>query len=211
MTDENLSCEGQSIAFVMTNFSHNFRNYCKYFSDLSNFDKNVDFTRNNTMCFILAVSCIEAKLNEIIAQFTHFLKIKDDVFFDVVDSLSQKLSIEDKWNLLASKCKQPLWDNSKVPFQDFNIIISIRNELIHFKAKPMGKDEVPIKKMKYLCDMFNAHTKASFMEDDVSSWVNDLLSVKDLSKWIYDTLESMSTYCEKHLEKSLLKIVSDSY
>ena len=100
--------------------------------------------------------------------------------------MQKSLKVDEKWNLIASYQKATLWDNSKEPFQSYRIVTALRNELVHYKGSFLGKDEVPNNKIKVLMQKFKAETKASFIGDDVSSWVSELLNKKDLGAWVYD-------------------------
>jgi len=80
--------------------------------------------------------------------------------------------------------KGTIWDNSKEPFQSFTLITSLRNELVHYKGELLPKDTPPIKRIKGLMDHLGVESKASFIENDCSVWVCDLLNSRDIGPWV---------------------------
>lgn len=104
----------------------------------------------------------------------------------------QKLSLSEKWNFIAANENGTLWDNSIEPFQSFELINSLRNELVHYKGKMLPKGEAPNRKIKGLLDRFGVKTNSSFQEDDCSGWVRALLENKMLGLWVADRIEDFS-------------------
>ncbi len=81
------------------------------------------------------------------------------------------------------------WDGSIEPFQSYETITALRNELVYFKAQFLGKDETPNNKITNLVQQLGIKSDASFIEDDSSSWVYDLLCNKELGIWVYEKVQ----------------------
>ena len=191
--DEDATCAGKSIAGAMHPFSEDLTKGCQFFAQLAQTSTQAEEIRYaNTACIFIAASAIEAKVNEWIS-ISQILggegKIPEDFWKSLV-SLQRNLRFEDKWNLIASLHNGKLWDRGQDPFQSFDIIVSLRNELIHYKGQFLGRDETPNKKIKDLMRRFGVKSHATFIEDEVSTWVEDLLKVKELGGWICSKIKS---------------------
>ena len=64
------------------------------------------------------------------------------------------------------------------------MIASLRNELVHYKGDFRPKDTPVNKKIKGLMEILGVESKTSFIEDDCSAWVYDLLNSRDLGPWV---------------------------
>lgn len=74
--------------------------------------------------FIMASACLEAVINE----------VGDTKYKDIWKSF-EKLSLNEKYKIFFYLCdKKNSFDISRSPFQFMNKLISIRNEIIHFKS-----------------------------------------------------------------------------
>lgn len=194
------SCAGHKVKGVMAIFSQELLDGCAYFAKIakqSNDTKEVKYS--NTACIFFSVSCIEAKVNELINLHKMIEQENPHPIWESISSLSKKLSLDEKWNLLALLVDATKWDNSKEPFQSFMVIQSVRNELVHYKGTPLGKDELPINKIKQLFQRFNIASTASFIGDDVSTWIEDLLSVNGLAMWVYEQVKSLHDLSQNQL------------
>lgn len=110
-------------------------------------------------------------------------------FWHSLSPLTKKLKLSEKWNLIAAQEKGVFGDNSKEPFQSYEIITSLRNELVHYKGTFLSKDETPTRKIKGLMDKFGVKSESTFVEDDCSSWVGDLLICRELGLRVAETTE----------------------
>lgn len=181
------TCAGAPVVGSAHMFSKDLLQGCKYFAEKAESSTNCEETLYaNTACILFATSVLEAQLNEWISISAQ-LKNDDESFsfWKNLENMQKKLKVEEKWNLVASYQNVTLWDNSKEPFQSYQTITALRNELVHYKGTFLGKDEAPNKKIKDLMKKFKAETKASFLGDDVSSWVYELLIKKDLGVWVF--------------------------
>lgn len=174
-------------------FSEDLTKGCQFFAQLAQTSTQAEEIRYaNTACIFIAVSAIEAKVNEWIS-ISQMLGGEGKIpgnFWKSLVSLQRNLRFEDKWNLIASLHNGKLWDRGQDPFQSFDVIVSLRNELIHYKGQFLGRDETPNKKIKDLMRRFGVKSHATFIEDEVSTWVEDLLKVKELGGWICSKTKS---------------------
>jgi len=139
----------------------------------------------NTSCILFAAGAIEARVNEWISIGTIIEDAEVPTAFWVEMQKSQKsLSIVQKWNLIAAICGGKCWDGGIEPFQSFGTIATLRNELVHFKGQLFGKDEAPNLRIADLMKQLGIRSDATFVEDDVSSWVADLLNHRKLGVWV---------------------------
>lgn len=188
--DYQASCAGMPITGSIRCLSKTLLEACKYFSSKaidSSDDSEIIYA--NTACILCSTSSLEALINEWISISTNLIKEDELTFFwRNLESLVKKLSITEKWDLIASHCNSTPWDNGHEPFQSFSLITSLRNELVHYKGTFLGKDETPTKKIESIMAKFGVKSKATYIGDDVSSWLDDLLEVKGLASWIYDNI-----------------------
>ena len=110
-----------------------------------------------------------------------------------ISTTKKKLKLSEKWDLIASNGNGILWNNSIEPFQSYELIASLRNELVHYKGMLLAKNEAPNRKIKGLMDKFGIKSNATFVEDDCSGWVRDLLNYRKLGLWVADKIEDFSS------------------
>ncbi len=179
------NCAGLPIKCAITMFSSTLIDgYNKFADNAENRDLSDDVMVNNSGCILFSISAIEGKLNEFIS-IQLMIDMNDGIpFLKELKKMERTISIEEKWNFLAEIFKFNKWNNSKEPFQSYNTIKSLRNELVHYKGTPYGKDETPTKKIKGLMNELNVSSKASFIEDDCSTWIDDMLNSPKLGKWV---------------------------
>lgn len=181
------TCGGAQIRGAMHPFSHDLIQGCERFSKLAKESADaVDVRLYNTACLMFAVSAIDAKVNEWIAIEVAVEDAQIPVaFWNELAEIQKSLRLEQKWNLIAGLHNGTLWDRGSEPFQAYEIITALRNELVHFKAQFLGKDEAPSRKIKGLMTHLGLKSDASFIGDDISTWVADLLGFKGLGVWVH--------------------------
>ncbi len=193
MPDKNDSCAGKPVRGAASLMSHIFLTGCRNFvAELKGPVSQLRRVELNTACVMFAASYWEAMLNEMIA----ISKIAEDPelrpgFVESLRDAERRLTLQDKWNLWVSVVGGIHWDSSVEPFQSFELIVALRNELVHYKADFFGKDETPSRKIKGLLTRFAGSSPASFLDDDVSTWVSDLLGRPALGDWILEHLDAV--------------------
>jgi hypothetical protein len=183
--DQDGTCAGKPISAAMHMFSSDLIRGCQDFAEKArNADTDEEARVYNTACIFFATSTIEAKINEWISIAQVCFKDEPKSFWHALAPLVKSLKNDEKWNLIATHENGTLWDNGKEPFQSFSLIVSLRNELVHYKGELLPKDTPPLNKIKGLMDLFGIQSKASFIEDDCSTWVYDLLNSRNLGPWV---------------------------
>ena len=77
-----------------------------------------------------------------------------------------------------------IWNSAEEPFQSYDHVSALRNEIVHFKGQFCGKDETPNGKIAGLMTCLGIASQASFADGDVSSWSHDLLKSPKLGPWV---------------------------
>jgi len=190
---EENTCARKNIKSAMTPFSVDFLHGCKKFSELASSSENKqDIRVFNSSSIINAACFLEARINEEISIGVMCHSFEEDSLeskeWFTIQNLQKKLTVQEKWDLVALRKNGVLWDKGREPFQSFEIISSLRNELVHFKGEFLGKDQAPNKKIEGLMKNLGVSSSATWMEDDCSSWVADLLNSKELSVWINNSI-----------------------
>ncbi|MBX3628092.1 MAG: hypothetical protein KF892_23990 [Rhizobacter sp.] len=155
-----------------------------------------DFERYlaTTSCVFMAASVLEAKLNELIANVvgmnskTTYLPFP---FWKVLHETRKDFSYKDKWNLIAAASRGTVWDSGAEPFQSYELIASLRNELIHYKGEVGQSAKPPVKKINALLERFKGPGYVFLAAPTDTHWVTELLSSKELAKWIADAVDDL--------------------
>lgn len=187
------TCAGRPIRAAVHPFSVEFLAGCRKFSDLvEEADDGQEVMIYATSCIVNAACFLEAKLNEDVAIARICFDVGSDERkrWDAVKEGERRHSVPQKWNQLAALTGGCRWDSGVDPFQSFETIASLRNELVHFKGELLGKDEAPSRKIAGLMQQLGIKSKATWTEDDCSSWITDLLSEKSVVRWVSEKITS---------------------
>lgn len=182
------SCAGKAIKSSMHFFSAEFLSGCKKLSELAQMSEIIqDVIVYNTSCIINAACYIEAKVNEEISIGTLIFSDSDPEgnAWRAIKNIQKKLTAQEKWDLVALRTNGVAWNKELEPFQSIELIISLRNELVHYKGEFMERDKAPNKRISGLMKQLKISSKATWVEDDCSTWISDLLTSKKLSVWVY--------------------------
>ncbi len=152
---------------------------------------------------VFSVLTLEAFLNEL-AEFAYDTHIRKPEVVDVLaeflmDAERSNASLETKftvgnWILAGTRFKR-----GEQPFQDFALLLRLRNNLVHFKANARFEDGVPKGKMHAnLADKFrDKNILAENMKDDELSW-SVLVQTKAVAEWSCRTAARMVSHlCSK--------------
>ena len=169
-------------------FSHDLLVGCREFAAFAKSveDNNAAFSMN-IACALFGGSFLEARLNEEIAQMAHGpgRKIRPSrKFWTVLYEDQRDMATKQKWNLIASTCRGRVWHASVEPFQSYDLVISLRNELAHYKGIVTRNNEPPVKKLTTLMQRFKGQKDPMMSAFRVASWVDELLSAPELGAWI---------------------------
>lgn len=189
------SCAGRPIKSSMHSFSADFLAGCKKFSELAKNSNDLqEITIFNTSCIINAACFLEAKMNEEISigVICHDDCEPEGRAWRAIQKLQKKLTVQEKWDLVVLITNGKAWDRTCEPFQSFETIASLRNELVHFKATFLGKDEAPTNKIGALMKRLGISSQAEWIGDECSNWVTDLLGSNLLGDWIYQRISQFN-------------------
>jgi hypothetical protein len=174
-------------------FSHDLLVGCREFAEFSKAanDNNAAFSMN-IACALFGGSYLEARLNEEIAQMANGpgRKIRPTrKFWTVLYEDQKDMAPKQKWNLIASTYRGRLWDPSVEPFQSYDLVLSLRNELAHYKGIVTRKSDPPVKKLRALMARFKGPRDPMMKAFRVASWVDELLSAPEPGSWVAGVIE----------------------
>jgi len=172
-------------------FSEDLLSGVRFFGHLAeNCDGQEERIHFNTSCVFFAGSYLEASINELISRVASLDSetTKPSMqFWKTLDQSQKEISFKKKWDLIGSIYGQH-WESSKEPYSSYDDIITIRNELVHFKGAFLENDETPIKRIRGLMQRFKGESNWKLDALEASFWVHNLLTSKDLGPWIVRTL-----------------------
>jgi len=162
-------------------------------------DDKLTITQINLDTLIFGYTSIEARINELISidKFVKKLKVSSD-YLKTLKDIEQKLTIKDKYNLLAELLNIQVWNSSAEPFQAFEIIQTIRDEVIHYKGDFYPRGELPINKIKPLFDKLNLNHATE------KSWQRELFGCRVFGKWIDEKIVEIN----KLISAEILRILA---
>ncbi len=147
----------------------------------------------NAAAVVFAAASIEAVLNEQISLRSQFGPDSDmhhvpKEFYEALVRAQKSISLKDKWNLfLAVRGGWP-WDPSAEPFQSYELLIALRNELLHYKAEFLPDGEPPLRKLQPLIDRL-AVSDAPVEEDETPVWLKRILESQQLGAWLKQRMD----------------------
>lgn len=180
---------------------------------LNGISSNNDSIHNPLSCLILSVSALEAYINQV-AYFLDDIKnfpesnlhtIPEEFNTGVID-FQRNTELTLKWSILGKCICEEMWSPKQSLWYDFKVLISIRNEFIHFKLSeyeqviPTPKKQHPIlKKLPKYVEIREVH----------HSWPMRVLT-PSLAKWSVETSEKMIKYFKNQYEQKRIKAHSSN-
>lgn len=186
-------CAGLPIKAAMHPFSVEFLAGCKKFAELAKLtDNEQEIMIYSTSCIVNAACYLESKLNEEIAisRMLFSESSEEGKRWGEIKESERRTSVPEKWNKISSLAGGRKWNPGEDPFQSFETITSLRNALVHYKGDLLGKDEAPSRRIEALMRQLDIKSEASWVEDECSSWVTDLLSSPEVARWVADKITS---------------------
>lgn len=174
-------------------FSHDLVWGCRHYARVAK-EAQSDFEVSlaNTSSVLMAASVLEAKLNELSAQVTALSPEEPRAplaFWKVLHDVRKDMKFKDKWNLIASVSGGEVWDASREPFQSYELITSVRNELVHYKSEYGEGGKPPVRKIEALIQRFKGAGFVFTFEPTDASWVSTLLTARELAEWVAEVVE----------------------
>ena len=155
----------------------------------------------NMSCVFLGGSYLEARLNELSANVVALpgeLHVPR-AFWEVLHDRRRDPSFKDKWDLIASVSKGRLWDSASEPFQSYDHIVSLRNELVHYKGEYGNVSEPAVAKIRGLLTRFKGPGFAILGMPDEPSWITVLLTCVELGDWVSKTVDDFDMRFDHYL------------
>ena len=161
-------------------------------------DFNDFFTihQKNITSILFAVNFIEAKINELISVFEIDNRTILHNKIHVITDIERKISLIEKYNLICLYLNEKPWDSSQEPYQSFEMIQLLRNEIVHFKGRYETPGIYP-KKLKNLLLKINC----TVTSEDI--WLKCILNNKDLCSWILKVTKKIDKIIDKKILKNL--------
>ena len=198
------TCEGAEIGASMYGFSSDLFDACKYNAYIAkNADKDFQIRSANMSCVFFSISAVEAKLNELISVYAAIGD--EESVWKHVQINGEKKPTSGKWNVIVESTGGKRWEHDQEPFKSFNLVKGLRNELVHFKGELLEKDQAPNKKIKIIMEKLGVESTSSFMEDDCSSWVSDLLDCRELGALVVDCISPIFENMSEYLSSNVIK------
>lgn len=156
----------------------------------------------NLSSIFLSGSFLEATLNEQIAMAarngTQTIKPTPE-FWITLNDMQKNLTVTDKWNLIASTTGGQQWDGAREPFQSHDTLITLRNELVHFKGRYAADDTPPTRRLQPLLDKFKTVRDWKLEGMNIDPWLVSLVKSKKLGLWIDSTIFALHSQLEELL------------
>lgn len=174
---------------------------CKKFAIKANteddFQDILNISQINIAALIFGYTSIEVTMNEIISLSEVVQNIADkQKKIKTLLNLEKKQSIKEKYDGLAIILGANNWDSSIEPFQSFEIIQTIRNEIIHHKGKWRNPGEVSVKKIKFLLEKLD-------LNHSPKNWESELFMYKGFGQWVFERVSEL----EKNIKTNLLTLI----
>lgn len=147
---------------------------------------------SNMACVFSAASFLEARLNELTAQCTGPLakpRRLTPELWQTMHDMRKSLSHVQKWDLIASAAGGTVWRSDKDPFQSYDLLVSFRNEMVHYKGEFGDGIDPPIKKIRSLQKRLKVPVEALHKEAPRTSWFASLLYSPRLGRWTSELVD----------------------
>jgi hypothetical protein len=140
----------------------------------------VQFIKYTSGVVILLHSCLEAYLNEFLAT----MRQMDSQRWAAAISPLDRADLKRKWLQAPLIFGTHTFEKNAEPFQSFHLLVSLRNELVHYDPRFRTPEEFPSKKIKAL------KTKFAFAYEGRADWTTQVLTV-DCARWGCRTVKNM--------------------
>lgn len=177
----------------------------------SSLDKILQLSRNadtplerieyNIILITLLVMKFESQMNEITNSIKDW-KTKN-INLQIIEFIIQNertLNTTQKYNLIAIELNMELWANNREPFQTLEFLVSLRNEVIHYKGGYISKGKGPNNKITSLLKNLNTSSIA-LKAHEPNHWVTDLIGSEKLINWLDSANSKIDQIHNKILEK----------
>jgi hypothetical protein len=155
--------------------------------------------------YVLVAASLEAFINDFCQHKIDEIKWTDGKAYwlkGLEEIIDQKIEIRLKWRLVPQLLWQKAFDESQSPWQDFNVLMYLRNWLLHYKMEylPPGKVPGPLGHIKHLLSSESQYTKEPYTLTEAlkgSETLIDRICNLEMAQWAFNTGVKM---IEKFLE-----------
>jgi hypothetical protein len=186
----NGTCEGLEPRAWIHPISQDLVAACRRFADEAASSSEPAVIRSsNIACVTIGASAVEASLNEWVAISRQIEDARLPVpFWDAIRGLARSLSLRARWDLISGAAGGQQWDASLEPFQSFDTLVSLRNEIVHYKADFLEDTVAPLGRIRNLAAQL---LKTKSVNDEPAGWARLLLDCPDLGPWAIRCVEQL--------------------
>ena len=161
----------------------------------NDFDDFFTIHQKNLTSILFSVNCVEAKINELISVYEIDDRTSLHDKIKVIIEIEKKVNIIEKFNLVCALLNKEGWESSKEPYQSFELIQTLRNEIVHFKGKYEENGTYP-KKLRNLFQKIDC----SVSEEDI--WLKCVLGNKNIAQWILEVTRKIINIIDNKIKKT---------
>ena len=145
--------------------------------------------------YVLVAASLEAFINDFCRHKIDEIKWTDGEAYwlkGLEEIIDQKIEVRLKWQLVPQLLWQKAFDESQSPWQDFNVLIHLRNLLLHYKTEYLlpGKVPGPLGYIPHLLSSESQntnkpHTLTEALRES-KTWVHRICNL-EMARWAFNT------------------------
>ncbi len=145
--------------------------------------------------YVLVAASLEAFINEFCGDRIDDIKSAGGEAYwlkGLEGIIDQKIEIRLKWRLVPQLLWQKAFDESQLPWQNFNVLINLRNSLLHYKIEYLPSGKVPkyLGHIQHLLLSNSQHaacprTLTGEIEES-KAWIDRICNL-DMAGWAFNT------------------------
>ncbi|WP_303917916.1 hypothetical protein [Draconibacterium sediminis] len=177
-------------------------------SFIEELEEDEDAIHKPLSCLILAVSSLEAYINQVAFFLDDVQKFPEAILHNVppefangVIDFQRNTELTLKWSILGRTICEEMWTPSDKLWNDFKTLISIRNEFIHFKLSEYEK-VIPVPNEPH--SILKKLPKEVVTRKIFHSWPMRILT-PSFAKWSVSVADDMINYFKKQYELKRIK------
>lgn len=175
---------------------------------LKDIEKDENSIHKPLSCLILSVCALEAYINQVAYFLDDVRKYPESIFHNIpeefnngVADFQRNTELTLKWSLLGENICEEMWTPSQTDWNNFKLLISIRNEFIHFKLSDY-EQVIPVP--KELHSILRKMPKSVEIRNVFHAWPMRILT-PSFAKWSVETADGMIKYFKKQYENKRIK------
>jgi hypothetical protein len=164
----------------MAGLSRSFYEIAHEFTVTMSEGRSLQFIKHSSAVVILLHSCLEAYLNEFLATMRQLEAQRWGTSISHLD----RADLKRKWLQAPLIFGSRTFETSTEPYQSFHLLVSLRNELVHYDPRFRTPEEYPSKKIRAL------RTKFAFAYEGAADWTTQVLTL-NCARWGCRTVLNM--------------------